>query len=135
MRLSSKQARELGIIPEPPRSPRKRGQAQADRKAKEALIAAHAKAHGLPCPFFEYEFHTHRKWRLDLMFSVNFKRVAVEIQGGLFTQGRHVRGRALLDEYEKLNEANIAGYCVLLVTPQQIDSGEAWALVRRALEL
>jgi hypothetical protein len=58
----------------------------------------------------------------------------MEIQGGLFVAGRHVRGAALLEEYTKLNEAQILGYVVLLVTPAQVESGEAFSLVKRALE-
>lgn len=130
MRLNSKQARALGIVPEPPRGPRKRQKAQPDRKAREALILAMCDAWGLPNPAFEVVFHPERKWRFDLLWE---GRVAAEIQGGLFTQGRHVRGRALLDEYEKLNEAAILGYRVLFLTWEQINSGEAFALVERAL--
>ncbi len=134
MRVNSKQARELGIIPEPPRSPRKRQKVEPDRTAREAMIRSYCEARGLPTPRFEWSFHPERKWRLDIAFIVNCGvGVALEVQGGLFTQGRHTRGAALLDEYQKLNEAQIMGWAVLLVTWQQIDSGEAFALVERAL--
>jgi len=87
---------------------------------------------------YEVCFHSTRKWRFDVLFPKSRRSdgppVAVEIQGGLFTGGRHVRGAALLSEYEKLNEAQIMGYRVLMVTPQQVDSGEVFNLVRRALD-
>jgi hypothetical protein len=130
MRLSSKAARELGIIPEPPRSPQGREKRQADRKAKEALVVAYVQARGLPVPIFEYRFDPVRKWRFDLLFDA---WLAVEVQGGLFTQGRHARGAALRDEYDKLNEAVVAGYSVLFCTPQDVDSGAIFAVVERAL--
>jgi hypothetical protein len=103
----------------------------------EALFAAAAKAHGLPVPIFEFKFSTKRKWRFDVLFQsrAGSPDVAIEIQGGLFTKGRHNQGAALIKEYEKINEAQLAGYVVLLVTPQQVDSGEVFDLVKRALEL
>lgn len=91
------------------------------------------KKEGLPKPEYEYLFAPPRKWRFDIAFSGSRFGVAVEIQGGLFSGGRHVRGPALLKEYEKINEAQILGYKVLFVTPKQIDSGEAMSLVKRAL--
>ena len=105
----------------------------------EALFAAAAKAHGLPPPVFEFKFHAKRKWRFDVFFRNNkvargCRDVAVEIQGGLFAKGRHTQGAALVKEYEKINEAQLAGYVVLLVTPQQVDSGEVFSLVKLALE-
>lgn len=88
------------------------------------------KAHNLPVPVAEYKFHETRKWRFDWLFD---GVVALEIQGALFSGGRHTRGAALLSEYQKLNEAQLAGFVVLLVTPEQVETGEAFALVRRAL--
>ena len=102
---------------------------RAEREGKQRLMAAACAAHGLPVPVFEYPFAEPRKWRFDVL--IDF--VALEIQGGLFVQGRHTQGAALAKEYEKLNEAGCLGYSVLLVTPEQVESGEAWALVQRAL--
>jgi hypothetical protein len=102
--------------------------------AQQCFIAM-AKAHGLPEPVPEFRFHLTRKWRFDWLFNPGKERVAVEIQGGLFTQGGHVRGAHLVGEYEKLNEAQIMGYKVLLVTPQQVESGEVFELVKRTLSL
>jgi hypothetical protein len=113
---------------------------------RNPIFDAACKAHGLPLPEMEFKFALPRKWAFDYLFSVetNYPKigraVAMEVQGGLFPKkgqllaGRHTRGKALLDEYEKLNEAQILGYKVLLVTWNQINSGEAFALVKRALE-
>lgn len=97
----------------------------------QVLFKAAAKAHGLYVPTPEFEFCPDRKWRFDWCWIAN--GVALEIQGGLFTKGRHTRGAALVNEYEKINEAQIMGYKVLLVTPQQVESGEAFELVKRAV--
>ena len=63
---------------------------------------------GLPRPIPEYRFSPPRRWRFDWAWpnhDFGYGGVALEKQGGLFIQGRHSRGAALLKEHEKLNEA------------------------------
>jgi hypothetical protein len=94
---------------------------------------------GLPQPVAEFRFHTTRKWRFDWAWpSTNIMGevlggVALEVQGGLFVQGRHSRGAALLKEHEKLNEAAALGWRVLFVTPKDLESTVTFDLLRRAL--
>lgn len=115
------------------------------KKIDSALFQAMCKAHGLPPGIPEYQFMPGRKWAFDWMFQCPdqflggrrrgwlYERVGLEIQGALFTEGRHTRGAALLEEYEKLNTAQILGYKIILVTPDQVETGEAFTLVKRAL--
>lgn len=86
---------------------------------------------GLPVPELEYRFAPPRRWRFDYAWPV--QKVALEVQGGLFTHGRHTRGAALLKEHEKLNAAAALGWRICFVTPQQQASGEAMAIVEAAL--
>ena len=86
---------------------------------------------GLPPPFDEWRFDDVRKWRFDWAWPT--QRIAIEIQGGIFSGGRHVRGAALLREMEKLNAAAILGWRILYLTPKQFAAGDAIALVQRAL--
>lgn len=87
---------------------------------------------GLPRPDAEHQFALpERKWAFDLAWPD--WSVAVEIQGGVWTHGRHTRGRGFLDDREKINEAQIRGWIVLEVSPDQIGSGELFVLVERAL--
>lgn len=79
----------------------------------------------------EFKFMSDRKWRFD--FCLAEQLYAVEVNGGIWTGGRHVRPAALQREYEKLNEAAIMGYKVLIVTPQDVKDGSALALIKRAL--
>ena len=60
--------------------------------------------------------------------------VMIEVQGGLFSGGRHTRGAALLKEYEKLNHAAAMGIRVLFFTPQQLNNVATYDLIRRALD-
>lgn len=123
--ITESEARKLGLD-----VPRRTRKASAKQMSQEAFYAA-CRAWGLPEPMPEFQFHPARKWRVDWMFP---GQVGMEIQGGLFVQGRHTQGAALLKEYEKINELACMGYRVLFVTPKQVDSGEAFGLVKRALE-
>jgi len=93
---------------------------------------------GLPRPIPEYRFSPPRRWRFDWAWpnhDFGYGGVALEKQGGLFIQGRHSRGAALLKEHEKLNEAAAQGWRVLFTTPDQLESTTTLALLRRALNL
>lgn len=87
---------------------------------------------GLPEPQPEYRFAKPRRWRFDWCWVE--QKVALEVQGGLFVNGRHSRGAALVKEHEKLNTAASMGYRVLFVTPSQVNSGEALTVVEAALK-
>lgn len=86
---------------------------------------------GLPTPVAEYRFHETRKWRFDWAFVV--ARLAVEVEGGAFVNGRHTRGVGFVKDTEKYAEALILGWRVLRVTPKQIADGTALTWVDRIL--
>jgi len=54
----------------------------------------------------EHRFHPVRKWRFDFAFIPQM--IAVEFEGGVFTQGRHSRGVGLSADCDKYNEAHKA---------------------------
>ena len=67
-----------------------------------------------PEPESEYRFHPFRKWRFD--FAWPDKKVAVEMDGGVFTGGAHVRGGHYQSDCEKGNAAVLLGWRVLHYT-------------------
>lgn len=71
-------------------------------------------ASGAPQPVREYRFHPVRRWRFD--FAWPDHQVAVELQGGTWSKGRHVRGHGYENDCEKLAEAQLNGWVVLYVT-------------------
>lgn len=73
---------------------------------------------GLTPPVFEHRFHKTRKWRFDIAWPE--QKVAIEVQGGIWTRGRHSRGKGQLNDMHKFNEAQVFGWIVLLVTPQEL---------------
>lgn len=79
----------------------------------------------------EYKFASDRKWRFDFVFPPH--KIALEVQGGLFTNGRHSRGAALLKEHEKLNAAACRGWRILYVIPDNLCMTETIEMVRSAI--
>lgn len=86
---------------------------------------------GLPEPQREFLFHRKRKWRFDLAWPDLL--IAVEIEGGIWTGGRHVRGEGYEADCEKYNEAQLDGWMVLRFTPGMIKRGKAAVLIEKAI--
>lgn len=99
----------------------------------KASMDAMCAAYGIPRPVAEFRFAPPRKWRFDYAWVEN--KLALEVQGGIWTGGRHVRGAALLKEHEKLNAAAKNGWRLLYCTPAELKSGAIFATVREALAL
>ncbi len=94
----------------------------------DAYVDAQFHEAGLPKPERETKFHPKRKWRFDYsVFGLGTGRavmVALEIQGGIWTRGKHGRGSGIVKDYEKLNAAQAMGWTVLQLTPDQVRKGE-----------
>lgn len=71
----------------------------------------------------EYRFHPTRKWRAD--FLISNTRILIEVEGGIWSQGRHTRGTGYIGDMEKYNAAAILGFQVLRFSTQQVKSGLA----------
>lgn len=95
----------------------------------ERALAFQIRAVGLREPVAEYPFALPRRWRFD--FAWPELRLAVEIEGGTWTGGRHVRGSGYERDLEKYNAAALLGYTVLRVTPAMVEDGRAIAAVER----
>lgn len=99
--------------------------------ALEEALAAQLAAARVPAAEREHRFAPPRRWRFD--FAWPAAKVAVEVEGGLYTLGRHVRPAGYAADCEKYNEAQLRGWRVLRVTEQHIRGGDAVSWVRRAL--
>ncbi|MDW3683926.1 DUF559 domain-containing protein [Cupriavidus sp. CV2] len=98
----------------------------------EEIFALHLKASGLGDSEREYRFDAVRKWRFD--FAWPAKRLAVEVEGGTWTGGRHTRGSGYQADLEKYNAAAAQGWTVLRFTTGQVKTGEALAVVLAAMK-
>jgi very-short-patch-repair endonuclease len=81
--------------------------------------------------FREYRFAKDRRWRFDFCWPDSM--LALEVEGGIWTGGRHTRGSGYIADIEKYNRATSEGWRVFRVTGSHIKSGEAVAWVREAL--
>ena len=79
----------------------------------------------------EQRFHATRRWRIDLLVgdASGWPGVAVEIQGGIWTGGKHGRGSGLVKDFEKQAAIAAAGYRFVPVTPQDVRTGVARARI------
>jgi hypothetical protein len=73
---------------------------------------------GLPAPVREHRFHSVRRWRFDYAWPE--QRVALEVEGGVWTGGRHTRGAGFVGDMEKYNAAVVAGWRVVRVVPGKL---------------
>ena len=95
------------------------------------LLMLQMHAAGLPKPETEYRFHPDRKWRADLALMDH--RLLIEVDGGVYVKGRHVRGEAFEKDRERDAWAMIAGWRVLRVTPRQVKDGKALGWIQKIL--
>ena len=99
---------------------------EAHLAMEDILVELFGSAHA------EFQFAPPRKFRFDyavLYLHGNMyplaDKLAVEIDGGTWTGGRHTRGLGFQRDMEKLNLAAIERWSVLRFTPKQVLSGEA----------
>ena len=97
------------------------------------LFQLHCKCLLLPIPEKEVKFCPTRRWRADYFFAnaVSGKPLAVEIEGGIFTKGRHTRGKGAENDMAKYNEMAIMGIALLRFTPEQVKRGLAALSIQR----
>lgn len=66
----------------------------------------------------EYRFHAKRRWTFDFAFPE--KKIAMEVEGGTFSRGRHVRGVGYANDCIKYNAATVLGWQVYRFTSDML---------------
>ncbi|MCS7295531.1 MAG: hypothetical protein NZ761_09060 [Dehalococcoidia bacterium] len=97
----------------------------------EGCVALQVRALGLPEPEREYRFLPGRRFRFD--FAWPSARVALEIEGGRFAGGRHVRPEGYARDVVKYSAAAALGWRVIRAVPEQVEDGRAVLLVAAVL--
>lgn len=115
-----------------PRAPA-RGKVKVPRapSVHEETFALLLRVNGIGGFVREMLFDPGRAWRFDFAFPA--ARLAVEIEGGAWSGGRHVTPRGFIADCEKYNAAAVAGWRVLRFTPEHLADGSAIHLVGRVL--
>jgi len=100
-------------------------------------FAALAKSLGLPSPETEYSFDRPlagmkaRRWRFDYAWPE--RRIALEVEGGIWSGGRHTRAAGFLKDMEKYNEAAAQGWRIIRTTPDRLLTLRTVELLKRAM--
>ena len=70
----------------------------------------------------EHRFHPTRRWRFDRAHPVAL--VAIELEGGIWTGGRHTRGSGYVGDCEKYNAATLENWAVFRFTRSNLFTSE-----------
>jgi len=97
------------------------------------LFLALCKREGVAEPEREVKFAKPvRNWRFDLGWCD--AKVALEIEGGAWSGGRHTRGAGFIEDMAKYNYATSLGWQVYRVTPAQLDTLATVHMIRAAIQ-
>lgn len=66
----------------------------------------------------EFKFHPVRKWRFD--YAIPEHKIALEVEGGVWTGGRHTSSVGFMKDMEKYNTATLMGWRVFRTTPDEL---------------
>lgn len=105
---------------------RRRNALKTPKSAKDVFTFLLHQRLGVEC-VREYRFHPTRQWRFD--YAIPDLRIAIEIDGGIWINGRHNRASGYLGDMEKFNAAATLGWVVLKFTPKEQYTAKALDLI------
>lgn len=79
----------------------------------------------------EFRFHPKRLWRFD--YAIPDRKIALEVEGGVWTNGRHTRSQGFLGDMEKYNTATLMGWRVLRTTPTELYKLKTIEMIKDAI--
>lgn len=109
----------------------KKAEAEREAKRREMLFRPLV-SYGFPVPVAEFKFHPDRRWRFDYAWP-DF-RLALEVEGGIWTGGRHTRGAGFLKDMEKYNAAAVLGWRIIRVQPSDLSKTKTLLTLKEALQ-
>lgn len=97
---------------------------------RDAFTALCKSALGAEC-VKEYRFHPVRRWRF--YYALPSFKIALEVEGGVWTGGRHTSPTGFLGDMEKYNTATLLGWKVLRTTPKELYTQKTFNLLKSAI--
>lgn len=77
----------------------------------------------------EYKFCKQRDWKIDFYWEEY--KLAAEIEGGIFINGRHVRPIGFINDKEKYNEMTMMDISLLRFITSEVKEGKALKEIKR----
>jgi very-short-patch-repair endonuclease len=102
-------------------------------KYDKDIVTAHFIEQGLPEPTTEHRFHPVRKWRMDFAWPEH--KIALEVEGGVYSGGRHTRGAGFVKDCEKYNTAASMGWFVFRCQPKDVCMNEVLEFLHAAFKI
>lgn len=93
----------------------KQKQSEAEIRMSRAL-----RSQGIKNYNREYKFHPTRRWRFDFAWPGRF--IALEVEGGIYSRGRHLTPKGFIGDCEKYNQAALMGWRVFRIPV----AGKTW---------
>ena len=81
----------------------------------------------------EHIFFPGRRWRID--FAIVDLKIGIEIEGGVWANGRHTRGKGFIEDMEKYNAAATLGWVILRFTPHDLNKITTFETIKKVVEL
>ena len=103
------------------------------KSSLETALALQIRALNLPEPEQEFRFHKTRRWRFD--FAWPELMLAVEVEGGTFSNGRHSRGKGFEEDCIKYGSAMELGWNIYRCTGGMVKSGVAIDSIIKLIEM
>jgi len=83
--------------------------------------------------YCEWLFHPTRKWRTDYAFPD--LKIAIEIEGGAWSNGRHTRGSGFIKDMEKYNNYTLLGWRLLRFQPKDKNKTSTIDIIKELIKL
>lgn len=93
------------------------------QRAQDIILRSELQALHLGVIEREYRFENKRRWRFD--FAIPSVMLAAELEGGIWTNGRHNRGKGYQGDLDKYNTATAMGWSVLRFSTEDVLEGRA----------
>lgn len=79
----------------------------------------------------EYRFHPTRLWRFD--YAIPSAKIALEVEGGVWSEGRHIRPQGFLGDVDKYNTAAVMGWRLFRTTPDMLLTRRTLIMLKTAI--
>lgn len=88
----------------------------------EEALSLHLRAHHIP---FEREYSISDKTKHRFDFAIPERKILLEVQGSIWTNGRHSRGKGFESDCRKSNLAVFLGWKLLKYSTEMVLDGSA----------